>query len=144
MRRMFVGAAALLFAAASPALAQSPRLDGDWDIKVTMDMGGQTMEMPSRQCLTKEDAANPLAALPSGPQGQNGCKMVNHKVTAQTVTFSMTCDGGPAPLKTDGELVYKGDTYNGTLTTVSGGQKMVMKIAGKRLGDCNKAAPPKP
>lgn len=143
MRLLFVGAAAaLLLAAAAPALAQPPRLDGDWDVKISMDMGGKSMEMSNRQCVTKEQAADPASSVPTGPQGQNGCKMVSHKVTGQTVTFSMTCDG-PAPVKTDGEFVYKGDTYTGTLTTASGGRSMVMTMIGKRLGDCTKAPPAK-
>ncbi len=136
MKRSFVGAAAFCLVAAS-AFAQPPRMDGDWDVKVSMDMGGKTMEMANRQCVTKEQAADPASAVPTGPQGQKGCKVVDHKVTGQTVTFSMTCDG-PAPVKTDAELVYKGDSYTGTLTSVSAGRTMVMKLVGKRLGDCTK------
>lgn len=137
MKRLFVTAVALWLVAAS-AFAQPPRLDGDWDVKVSMDMGGKTMEMANRQCVTKEQAADPASSVPSGPQGQNGCKVVDHKVTGQTVTFSMTCEA-PAPVKTDGEFIYKDDTYTGTLTTVSAGRTMVMKMVGKRLGDCTKA-----
>lgn len=137
MKRSLVGVAAFCLVAAS-VFAQPPRMDGDWDVKVSMDMGGKTMEMANRQCVTKEQAADPANAVPTGPQAQNGCKVVNHKVTGQTVTFSMTCDG-PASVKTDGEFVYKGDTYTGTLTSVSGGRTMVMKMIGKRLGDCTKA-----
>lgn len=141
MRGSLVGAAtALLVAAAVPLFAQPPRTDGDWDVKVTIDMGGRTMEMPSRQCVTKEQAADPASAIPTGPQGQpHGCKVASHKVTGSTVSFSMTCDG-PPPVKTDGEVTYKGDTYTGSLTTVSGGRTMVMKMTGKRLGDCTSPA----
>lgn len=134
MRSLLVGVVALCLVAA-PVLAQPPRVDGDWDVKVSMDMGGKMMEMSNRQCVTKEQAADPARAVPTGPQAQSGCKMVSHKVTGQIVTFSMTCDG-PAQVKTDGELVYKGDTYTGTITTTSGGRSMVMKMVGKRLGDC--------
>lgn len=134
MKGSLVGVVALCLVAA-PVLAQPPRVDGDWDVKVSMDMGGKMMEMANRQCVTKEQAADPARAVPTGPQPQSGCKMVSHKVTGQTVTFSMTCDG-PAAVKTDGELVYKGDTYTGTITTTSGGRTMVMKMVGKRLGDC--------
>jgi hypothetical protein len=143
MRRLLAGTAALLLAAVAPALAQPPRLDGDWDVTVAMDMGGKTMEMSNRQCVTKEEAADPAKSMPSGPQIQNGCKVVSHTVTGPTVTFTMTCDG-PVPVKTDGEFTYKDDTYTGTLTSASGGRTMVMKVTGKRLGDCTKSAPAKP
>jgi hypothetical protein len=140
MTRAWFGAAAIFLAATSVTVfAQPPRQDGEWDVKMTMEMGGRTMEMPSRQCITQEQAKDPARTMPSGPGMPSGCKVLENKVTGQTVTLAMTCDG-PPPMKMNAELVYKGDSYTGTMTSETGGRSMTMKVAAKRLGDCSAPA----
>ncbi|MGE3177385.1 MAG: DUF3617 domain-containing protein [Vicinamibacterales bacterium] len=140
MTRAWSAAAACMLVAASVSLlAQPPRQDGEWDVKMTMDMGGRIMEMPVRQCITKEQARDPAKAIPSGPGAPSGCKLLDNKVTGSTVTVAMSCDG-PPPMKMNAEFVYKGDSYTGTMTSESGGRTMTMKLAAKRLGDCTTPA----
>ena len=136
MSRMWFGLMAAVLAATAVSIqAQAPRQDGEWDVKMTMDMGGRSMEMPMRQCITKEQAKDPAKAIPNGPNGPTGCKLLDQKVVGQTVTVAMACDG-PPPVKMNAQFTYKDDTYTGTMTTEAGGQTMALKINAKRLGDC--------
>jgi hypothetical protein len=127
-------------------LAQGPRRDGRWDVKMEMSMPGMPAMPPmtTTQCITKEEAADPLKSVPQGPQGRGSapnCKMADYKETGNKINFVMTCeppDGGTMT----GELVYANDTYEGTMKMEMnrGGQAMAMtmKYSGKRLGDCTK------
>ena len=38
----------------------------------------------------------------------------------------------------EGEYLYAGDSYTGTVKMTRAGQMMTMKYSGKRLGDCTK------
>ena len=56
------------------ALAQGPRRDGKWEVTTEMDMPGMPMKMPpftNIQCVTKEEANDPLKAAPKGRGGRD-------------------------------------------------------------------------
>ena len=118
--------------------AQTPnRRDGDWEVKVEMQMPGMPMSLPAqtiRQCVTPQDAADPQKAAPPNPRGRgpNDCKVSDYKIDGNKVTWSMTC----SQMTGAGEFVYAADAYTGTMKMNMQGQEMVMKYAGKRLGDC--------
>jgi hypothetical protein len=125
-------------------LAQAPRRDGKWEVKMEMSMPG--MQMPpttTTQCITPADAADPTKSVPQAPAGRGGtpsCKMSDYKVTGNKVTYTMTCDPPQASTMT-AEITYAADSYTGTMTVNMdrGGQPMAMtmKYTGKRLGDCD-------
>lgn len=122
--------------------AQGPapvRRDGEWDVKLEMVVGGQRMETTTHQCITPAQAADPMSILPGGPDAQRGCRMHDYKAVGQTATFRVTCDG-PPPITTSGEYLYRGNTYVGTMTMVRGGQTIVTRLTGTRLGDCTNPA----
>ncbi len=148
----FVYAAMLAVAAAGSVslLAQSgPRRDGRWEVTMEMmmpNMPGMLPPTKNIQCITKEEAADPNRALPSGPQRAGGpppdCKMTDQKVLGNKITWSMQCNG-PMAANGTGEITYAGDSYTGQMVTNMvgrGGQPMGMtiKYSGKRLGDCIK------
>ena len=134
---IFVGTVAAL------ALAQGPRRDGEWEVKMEMNMPGMPAGMPamtSKQCITPGDAADPQKAMP--PQGRGGnpgdCKVSDYKVDGNRVTWSMKCEGRQ-PMTGTGEIVYGDNAYTGTMTMdMQGRSAMTMKYTGKRLGDCTK------
>ena len=158
MRFRSIAVAAALAAISATVLAQAPRRDGNWEIKITMDMSGMPnmpagMQMPATtttQCITKEMVSDPKNTVPMAPmgRGQRGggqmpgnCKMGDYKMEGNTATFSMKCDP-PTQMTMSGQIVYGNDSYEGTVKADidRGGQPMTMNIrySGKRLGDCNK------
>ena len=126
--------AGLLFA------QEGPRRDGRWEVKMEMQMAGMTMPAQTlTQCVTKEQAADPQKGLPPAGRGGNptDCKISDHKVDGNKVTWSMKCDP-PEEMTGTGEFTYGTDSYTGVMKMNRGGQQMTMKYTGKRLGDCDK------
>ncbi|TRZ97401.1 MAG: DUF3617 family protein, partial [Deltaproteobacteria bacterium] len=105
------------------------------------------MANKSTYCLTREDL------VPKGEK-EKDCKVVDQKVVGNTVSWRIVCKEGEG----EGEITYRGTTYNGTfkLKMVEGGEAtrkrtsrkksaedeetmtMNMKLAGKYLGPCPK------
>ena len=135
--------AVILFvlALSSPAFAQGPARDGRWEIVTEMDMPGMPMKMPamkSTQCITKEQAADPSASVPQNPNDKNNsCKVSDHKVAGNKVTWTMKC-GAPNPMSGTGEITYAADSYDGWMKVTTAQGEMTMKYKAKRLGDCVK------
>ena len=122
---------AALLALSTAVLAQSPRRDGRWEVTMQMEMPGMPGGMPpftSETCVTKEQADDPQRAVPQQPGrgGQSDCKTEDYKMTGNKVTWAMKCTT-PQPMTGTGEMVYTDNAYTG-----------VMKMTGKRLGDCTK------
>jgi uncharacterized protein DUF3617 len=139
--------AAVLLAAAlgltASVLAQGPRRDGRWEVKMEMEMAGMPARMPpmtTTQCITPDEAKDPQKSVPQGRggRGNQDCKVSDYKQDGNKVTWSMKCEG-QQPMTGTGEFVYAGDTYTGTINMEGGGRgAMTMKYSGKRLGDCTK------
>ena len=144
MRRVRVLVPLLAAIAMSPLTAaqQTIRRDGSWDVKMEMNVGGRAMETITHQCITKEQAVDPMNTMPGGPDAQRGCHMDDYKITGQTVVWTVTCDG-PPPIHTKGDYLYKADSYVGTMVMVRGEQTITTKLTGTRLGDCT-TPPPAP
>jgi hypothetical protein len=108
--------------------------EGDWEISYETTMVG--MPMPpsvnkSTFCLTQEEL------VPKSDK-EKDCKIVNRKVTGNKVSWRMECKKGEG----EGEISYRGTTYNGffKMKMVEDGQTMNIntKLAGKYLGPCPK------
>jgi uncharacterized protein DUF3617 len=133
---------AIVLGLSAGALAQAPRQDGRWEVKMEMEMAGMPARMPpmtTTQCITPEEAKDPKKAMPQagGRGGPENCTVSDYKVAGSKVTWTMACTGADAMTGT-GEFVYAGDTYTGTMKMNRAGQVMTMKYSGKRLGDCTK------
>src|SRR5262249_35721170 len=126
-----------------PVFADGPRLDGNWEVYMEMqvegsssDTGGGTRIMTTH-CVTKKAATDPMKLLPES--NAQDCKISNYKVAGNTVTWNMACEGAQ-PMTSAVEFVYDGDTYKGKMkmnTTRSGLPATVnMTYEGKRMGDC--------
>ena len=126
---------------AALAAQQGPRLDGDWQVSVDMEVPGMPTGLPTHtmnRCITKAEAANPENALPQATtDGSVTCKVSNYKSVGNTITWALTCIG-ETPIKATGELVYSGSTYTGAMTLDVDGETMTMKYAATRVGDCIK------
>lgn len=138
MSMRYAAFAAVVVGFSVAAMAQGPRRDGRWEVKMEMEMPGMPMKMPpmtTTQCVTKEQADDPQRSVPQGRGAQNNCKVSDYKVSGNTVTWSMKCEG-PEAMSGTGEITYGQDTYDGTMKMTREGQTMTMKYSGKRLGDC--------
>lgn len=125
--------------AAAPQTPRSPMREGRWEITVHMDMPGMPMKLPPQkvvQCITKKQLEDPGGAVPGGPAGgTNPCKVTDHKVDGNKITWSMTC-AEPQPMTGTGEIRVEGDTYTGSMKMTGPQGQMSMKYDAKRLGDC--------
>lgn len=140
MRSLIVST--LLVALTAVALyAQNPMRAGQWEVSMQMQMAGMAMpEMKSMQCVTPEQLQkDPASGLPNGARGAgpDACKVSDYKQTGSTVSWKMTCTGAQA-MTGEGELVFAGDAYTGTITMMMPQGSMSMKMSGKRLGDCTR------
>ena len=151
MNRRIATAVGAVLALSIAAFAQGSRRDGQWEIKMEMEMAGMPAGMmpptTTTRCITAAEANDPQSMMPrTGRGGRRGnaddCKSSDQKVDGNKVTWSMKCEGPEGAMTGTGEIVYSGDTYLGTMkmTTGRGGQPMTMtmKYSGKRLGDCTK------
>lgn len=142
MTRTFLAAVwALMLAPTFPVGTQPPRRDGSWEVRIDVEIDGDTTLIPPRtltECVTKEDAADVRKALPHGKEAMPHCSASDHKLDGNRVSWSFKCES-PQPMTGEGEIVYVDEShYAGTISFTREGKKMTMKYAGKRLGDCLK------
>ena len=140
MQYLLIAGAVLTISAGILAQNQ-PRRDGDWEIKVEMQMPGMPMNMPAqtlRQCVTPQDVADPQKSVPPSGRGrgQNDCKVSDYKTDGNKTTWSVSCPS--EGMTGTGEFIYAENSYTGTMKMTAGGRDMTMKYTGKRLGDCTK------
>lgn len=129
----------MLVSVALPAHAQK---DGDlWEVATEMSVPGMPagMKMPGGQ--TRNVCAKRGGGNERPPVSDNErCEMYDMKRSGNSWSWKMRCQGDP-PTTGSGDIVYEGrDRYRGTINMDAGGQKMTMKLQGRRVGDCDYAA----
>jgi hypothetical protein len=129
---------ALLFATAA-AWAEPNIKEGKWEITATPEVKGMAgMKIPPQvntQCVTKKDT------VPQDFEKNPDCKVIDKKISGDTVSWIVKCSGKEGAGESRGTITYKGDRYDGAVTTITsrpGEEKMEMKIrlSGRRIGDC--------
>ncbi len=126
----------LLCAAGTAHSAGVDVKEGEWELshETSMKMEGMTMPATpgkSTYCLTRED-------LVPKTEKNKDCRIVKHKVVGNTVSWRMECKKAEG----EGEISYRGTTYNGffKMKMVEDGRTMTMnmKMSGRYLGPCPK------
>ena len=114
------------------ALADSPDLnEGNWAIEVTMSVAGMQMPpMTYNSCLKKEDCV-PFDTDSQSQQSEE-CNPENVKVSGDTVSWTMDCEG----MTGKGSITYFGDSLKGDIIISTGQGEMVQHLEGKRTGPC--------
>ena len=119
------------------AQTESPMRPGNWQVTMKMNLPGMG-DMPpltQTQCITPAMLKDPQTAIPKGPEGGD-CKVSDYKFTDSTATYKVTCTQ-PMAMTMLGEMKYSGtDSYTGTMTMDTNGQKVSMNFDAKRLGEC--------
>jgi len=123
---------------ASLAAAVQPKEPGDlWEVVNEMSMAGMPagMQMPQRPpqkiCRARNSDQPPVG------DNDGRCEMYDVHRSASSFAWKMRCQGNP-PSTGSGEMTYEGrDSYKGTINMAVGSQQMTMKLAGKRIGECD-------
>lgn len=115
------------------ALSQAALAEPGYLWQMNMEMNG--MAIPgmggAAQCLP--DRRNETPGMDS-----KECTMLESSQRGNTYHWKARCKGTVST----GVFTYMGETaYKGTVTMDEGGEKMVMKMSGKRLGKCEYSAP---
>lgn len=114
--------------------------DGMWEITTSMELAGMPAGMPpvkNTQCITKQNAVPKAQDLQ-----QQDCTMSAPRISGNTVTWTVDCKGEDGPVRGTGRIVYRGDTFDGTLTMSvqepgqGGSFQIVQHMKGKRIGAC--------
>ncbi|MDA8162231.1 MAG: DUF3617 family protein [Desulfobacteraceae bacterium] len=123
------------------AMAGSLMRPGLWEITMKMEMPGMPMAMrpvKMTHCYTPQDVSDTSKTIPK----DNGCKLQNHNVSGNKVTWTVVCDEKHGNMKGDGEITYGNDSYEGTIKTSmqgpNGPMNTIQRYSGKRIGDCKK------
>ncbi len=136
----------LLFA--KVVLAEGPNIKpGKWEIKTTvnMPMMPEAKVTTQTECVTPEEASDPLAAI----MEEGICKVLNKKESSNTIEFEVECEGDMGmKMNGKGRFTANGTTASGNMEMTMnmpanmpqmGGQsmKMTQEWEGKRIGDCD-------
>ncbi|HEU0203353.1 MAG TPA: DUF3617 family protein [Burkholderiaceae bacterium] len=122
--------------------AEPNMAEGNWEITMKMEAAEMPFAMPPQtlnRCLTKKDV------VPDMSQPGQNCKMQDRKVTGDTVTWRMQCEGPQGAMDAEGRVKYSGKTYDGTMTAKviqAGAPPMNMKYTfqGRHTGPCRAEA----
>ncbi len=135
---------AALIALAAGCVATAHAADGPhmrpglWETTVHMEMPGMPMAMPpmtTRRCVTKE------ALVPHSQQPGQTCKVLDHDVSGNTVTWHVQCHTNGRTMHGAGKITYAGDSFKGKIDmTMEGGpggtQHIVQTMTSHRIGKC--------
>ena len=135
-------AAAVVFFAAG-ANAGLDMQDGKWEITTEVEMPGMPIKMPTvtvTECLTSKAPVPP--ASDEGEKGEGmECKVVEQKVSGDTITWKVKCSGSSGESESSGKVTYKGDRMEGIMKMKAkhGGEAMEMtsRMKGRRIGRCD-------
>lgn len=134
IRFVSVLASAIALSAAGGAAAE--KIPGYlWETTVQTSLEGvESMAMPpmtGRSCAPKEEAWTE----PPGARQDEDCEAFDWKMSGSKATWSVRCKDGTTGT---GEMTFEGQSaYQGTMTMRSSEGTMVMKMSGKRVGDCD-------
>lgn len=128
----------MMMAAPGRAGAEPNMQDGQWEITSTMNMPGMPAPMPpvkQTQCITKKDM------VPQTQQKNQECTVTDTKINGNTVSWSVKCSAEGNDMTGNGNITYKGDTFDGTFiinmkVPGQGSMQMTQNMKGRRLGPC--------
>jgi len=135
--RLLPAALALALSAALPAVAQNKEPGDLWEVTNEMSMSGMPAGMnlpqrpPQRVCRARTSDKPPVG------DNDGRCEMSDTQRSGNAFSWKMRCEGNP-PSTGTGEMTYEGrDSYKGTMTMNVSGQTMMIKMVGKRVGECD-------
>lgn len=124
-----------MFALAVSAVNMQP---GNWEVTIHTKVSGvrgpfgyhPVPPTVYTTCLTKKDMN------PQKQESGQKCKTISSSVQGNTYIWEMECTSYGTVSRSWGEITYRGDTFKGRITTLSGGMKITQRMTGRRLGPC--------
>jgi len=110
--------------------------DGYWEVTSQTEMPGMPMKIPAstiKHCYSKEDVKDQKKVIAR----DKNCTMTDYKISGDKVTWAMKCTGQSAGTF-NGETIFSADAYISTMKMKTQGQNMMVKVKGKRIGECPK------
>src|SRR5574342_435362 len=89
-----LAAVLLLFLPAALGAGAVDMQEGLWEITTTMEMPGMPggmQPMTQTHCITKDDLQSEEKVI---PRNSAGCRLVDHNIAGNRVTWSVECDQG--------------------------------------------------
>lgn len=120
--------------AACPVCAADRMATGQWEFAMTN--GGVTRI--SDHCVSPNEAASANGSLQSvrahaeRDAARERCSVQSFGISGETITYSLSC--GEHTIESTS--TYHGDSYEGTLATISQRKTRVTKVKAKKLGPC--------
>jgi len=131
--RLAAAAALALLLMLLPAFAADPP-GVLWETTSQMAMPGMPTQMPAQ--TQKVCSAKTWTKPPPG--GDPSCVTSDYKMVGNKATWKMQCSG-QMPMQGTGEIVFAGtDAYTGAIQATAQGMNMTIKLAGKKVGTCDK------
>lgn len=110
---------------------------GEYRITSKVEMPGMPGGMPPQtftQCISEQDP------IPQTKSAGQDCEIHNMEQNGNAVTWDMECNQQGQKITSRGEMIYKGDSFEGTITTKMGPQAgnmiITTEITGERTGNC--------
>lgn len=127
-----------VFLLSGNALAGPNIKEGLWEMTMTMDIPGMSMQMPPQtytHCITKNDM------VPQKKEPNQECKVLKTDVKGDTVSWVIECKTSEGTSVSNGRITYKGDTFDGVIKMSipegrRGSMEVTQKMKGKWIGQC--------
>lgn len=134
MRTMIV--ALVLLVSSLPAAAETAVPGDMWEVTSQMSMEGMPMALPAQK--VKVCSPKVWTEPPGAADERRDCTNSDFKVVGTKATWKVTC-AKPSPMTGEGEVTRESaDAWSGAIKFSSDDGVMTVKLAGRRLGDCDK------
>lgn len=113
---------------ASAAHAKS----SEWEISTTMEIPGMPFAMPPntfRHCMDDQ-------GVPYQQSEDEKCETLSKKVSGNTVSWKIRCQGKEGASEMNGVTTYSGNTMESKVSMRSDEGDVSMHMTGKKLGPC--------
>jgi hypothetical protein len=125
-----------LFLPSGIGMAGPNMKEGLWEVTVTMDIPGVSMQMPPQkhtQCLTKDNMVPQRGPVEACQE----CEIIKTEIKGDTVSWVVECKEPEGTVRGNGEVTYRGDTFDGVMEIRQGNTVMKQKLSGRWIGKCN-------
>ncbi len=134
-KKIFRWVSVVLFIFSGVATAEPNVNEGLWEITVKLELPGVPMTMPP---VTRTECLGKDKLIPKTGKVENcqECKITDIDIRGNTVRWHEECNSPEGKVIVDGEIVYNGDSYSGTIKIRQGNMHMTNKLKGRRIGPC--------
>ncbi len=107
---------------------------GQWEFTLSTDGATRT----SKHCVTQDEAASVNGSMSSAREhatksaAQGHCSMKSFDMRGETVSYALNC----GTRLIESTAAYRGNTFEGVLTTTTEGKATKTRITARRLGAC--------